>query len=282
MRIQAKWVGFCAVVVVLGIGVMRAQVTSVTATSPVTASPSTGTVTVACPTCVTSLTGTVLTSPTGTQAVAQPVVSGAQTFLGVNALNGFKYAGQYGSNGINDAFAGPNAFGSSTNQTVIVEPTYTGSNPNSPSYGFPYADQSHLIDYRTGSTQELFWNPGGINMAIPGVQNNVAKFSQAYFNEANDRIIDFQSTLSITGPGYDMGASGSSAKGWSTGHMFNPSLHISSRGIHQMFGGTMYKSSQGDTDMFYTYLTAFGGAVAGADEAVIHTGAHLSQVITGL
>jgi hypothetical protein len=80
------------------------------------------------------------------------------------------------------------------------------------------------------------------------------------------------------GPGFDLGNNGTSAEGWTVGKMFAPAMTIATRGIHQMFGGSMSKSSQGDTDMFYTYLTAFGGAVASSDEAVVHTGAHLFQM----
>jgi hypothetical protein len=201
-------------------------------------------------------------APTGPQTVMQPVVSGAQTYQSVNALNGFKYASQFQTGTGNNGIA--NAFGTATGQTVMAEPTY-GTADTGPA---SLPDQSHLIDYRLGSQADTFVNPTFHDGAAGWT---TGKFDTTRFTTMPSgglHAAGSSSDIFFTAPGYNYGSNGSSATNWSVHAGSSLFVYDFMRGISSGRVVNMTKHSTGDIQGFNANITAFGGTVAGSDEGV--------------
>jgi hypothetical protein len=110
----------------------------------------------------------VSTLPTATQVVAQP--TGTQ--LDVNLLNGELYASQYvaaaGNNGIANALASADC---ASGCKLVVEPTYTGTDPSNPGTLPLSAAGTAIVDQRGGAQTLTGINPLALGSTSGAAQN---------------------------------------------------------------------------------------------------------------
>jgi hypothetical protein len=132
--------------------------------------------------------------------------------------------------------------------------------------------------------------PSGTSFSIDGAYasttfSGTGTSSQSVITSANTiasptigGYVQLTNTLNCFESGFDLGNNGTSAVGWSGCALDNDTEESATRGISQLHAGDFSHFAQGDTAAFYTYLTAFGGAVASSDEAVTHTVEHTNQI----